>query len=77
MLPTQAIERDECVHPYLLCYIPAVNRYVFFIDGPTEPVSLLLAGKANILAHVATVASNVTFSNCRGNFSFNDNRKKE
>lgn len=65
------------MHPHLLPYILAASRCVSFIDGPTEPVSLLLAGKANILAHVATVASNVTFSNCRGNFSFNDNGKKE
>ena len=65
------------MHPPPLSYVPAVSRCVSFIDGPTEPVSLLLPGKANILARIATVASNVTFSNCRGSFSFNDNGKKE
>lgn len=65
------------MHPHLLTYVPAVSRCVSFIDGPTEPISLLLPGKANILARVATVASKVTFSDCRVNFSFNDHGKKE
>lgn len=67
-------------HPFTLLLLQGgsdvtlLGADVSFMDGPTEPVSLQPAGKANILVQGSTVAANAAFS--KGNFSFCGKREE-